>query len=89
MFKKHKYKFLVVLILLVIVGGGTAYYFGKKSAEKKAEKMQEKEAPTEQPKEPVLATEPVEEPTPTKAAPMKKDLVLTKGEKQQLSKAKS
>jgi flagellar basal body-associated protein FliL len=87
MFKKHKYKFLAVLILFVVVGGGAVYYFKKKEATKKAEAIKEEEPtkkPVEQPKEPITTTE-VEK---SKGAnPVKKDLVLTKGE-QQLSKAK-
>lgn len=84
MFKKHKYKFLV-LILLVLVGGGTAYYFKKKAATKKAAEIEEKEAPKEQPKEPIEVPASSEKP---KTDAKTKELIVSKGDKQLLSKTK-
>jgi len=54
MFKKHKYKFLTILILFVVLGSGSAYYFKKKADKKKVEEIETKEAPEEQPKEPLV-----------------------------------
>ncbi|WP_052600221.1 hypothetical protein [Aureispira sp. CCB-QB1] len=62
MFKKHKYKFLAVLVLFIVLGGA-AYYFKNKGADKKAEKMTEKEeAIQEQPKEPLAVKDPIKKP---------------------------
>lgn len=89
MFKKHKYKFLAVLILFIVIGGGTAYYFKKKTADKKAENVTEKEGAQEQPKEPLVATEPVEKPVKKQEQVATKQILVKEAARPQQLKAHS
>lgn len=88
MFKKHKYKFLIALVLFVAIGGATAYYFKKKAADEKADKMNKKDAQKEE-KEPLEVPKVVKKPTEKQATEMKtKELTISKGDKELLTKKK-
>jgi uncharacterized protein (UPF0333 family) len=78
MFKKHKFKILLVLVILIIAGGGTAYYFKKKEAAKKADAT---DTTTDQAKEPISSPKPVDTSTEKPTTAVTKDLVVLKDSK--------